>query len=103
MLDLAALYRQDVWSLSLALIKQGIRSGLCGADVQILTEMVDLADDALFQRIFIQFQPRYTHSYPISTRQDTSQTSTPRQFYLHLTGTLQINKFLLRQLYKDAY
>ena len=55
----------------MALIKQGIRSGLCGADVQILTEMVDLADDALFQRIFIQFQPRYTHSYPISTRQDT--------------------------------
>jgi len=34
-----------------ALIKRGIRSGLCCADVLSLTEMVDSADDALFQRI----------------------------------------------------
>ena len=34
-----------------ALIKRGIRSGLCGADVTSLAELVDSADDALFQRI----------------------------------------------------
>jgi len=87
----------------LALIKQGIRSGLCGADVQMLTEMVDLADDALFQRILYNSN-HVTLTLTRSQRDRTlSQTSTPRQFYLHLTGTLQINKFLLRQLYKDAY
>jgi len=34
-----------------ALIKRGMRSGLCGADVSSLAELVDSADDALFQRI----------------------------------------------------
>ena len=34
-----------------ALIKRGIRTGLCSADIPTLTEMTESVDDALFQRI----------------------------------------------------
>ena len=34
-----------------ALIKRGIRSGLCSPDIPTLTEMAESIDDALFQRI----------------------------------------------------
>jgi len=48
-----------------------IRSGLCGADVSTLTEMVDSADDAFFNAFYTIRTTFYTHSYPISTQQDT--------------------------------
>jgi len=55
------------------IIKRGIRSGLCGADVSSLAELVDSADDALFQRIL--YNPNHVlhslHCYRISTQQDT--------------------------------
>jgi len=56
-----------------ALIKRGIRSGLCGADVSSLTELVDSADDdALFQRIlYVQSQPRFTLTVTRSQRNRT--------------------------------
>jgi len=50
-----------------ALIKRGIHSGLCGADVSSLTELVDSADDALFQRIL--YNPnQLLHSIPVPVR-----------------------------------
>jgi len=44
-----------------AIIKRGIRSGLCGVDVSTLTEIVDSADDALFHGILYNPNlPRFT-------------------------------------------
>ena len=37
---------------ALKLIKRGIRSRLCGADVSSLAELVDSADDALFNAFY---------------------------------------------------
>jgi len=37
-----------------ALITRGIRSGLCDADVSTLAEMVDSAENDLFQRILAE-------------------------------------------------
>ena len=54
-----------------ALIKRGIRSGLCGADVSSLAELVDSADDALFNTNYTIPTTFYTHCYPISMQQDT--------------------------------
>ena len=55
-----------------ALIKRGIRSGLCGADVSSLAELVDSADDALLQRIlYVQSQPRFTLTVTRSQRNRT--------------------------------
>jgi len=67
-----------------ALIRRGIRSGLCGADVSSLAELVDSADDALFNA-FYTYNPNhvYTHCYPISTQQDTiSDIVVMTEFYL---------------------
>jgi len=65
-----------------ALIKRGVRSGLCGVDVSTLTEMVGLADDALFQ-FYIIPTTFYICFYPISVRQDTiSDIDATTEFYL---------------------
>ena len=34
-----------------ALVKRGVRSGLCAADTPILTELIESSDDTLFNRI----------------------------------------------------
>jgi len=34
-----------------ALVKQGVRSGLCAADTPNLTELIESSDDALFNRV----------------------------------------------------
>jgi len=54
-----------------ALIKRGIRSGLCGADVSSLAELVDSADDALFQRVLYNPNQRFTLTVTRSQRNRT--------------------------------
>ena len=34
-----------------ALVKRGVRSGLCAADTPNLTELIESSDDALFNRV----------------------------------------------------
>ena len=51
----------------------GIRSGLCGADVSTLAELVDSADDALFQRI-LHNPNQVLHSVAYSLLPDLNAT-----------------------------
>jgi len=95
--------------LSNTLIKRGIRSGLCSADVSSLAELVYLADDALFQCIL--YNPNNvlhsllpdlnaTGHYLRHRRHD--RVLPPKTGSLQIlppkTGSLQINNFLIRQL-----
>ena len=77
-----------------ALIKRGIRFKLCGADVSSLAELVDSADDALFQRIL------YNSNHVLhSLLPDLSATGHYLRHRRHdrvlppKTGILQINNF----------
>jgi len=82
--------------------KRGIRSGLCGADVSTLTEMVDSADYALFQRIL--YNPNHVLHSLLPDLNATGHYLRHRRHGRVLspkTGRLQINNFLIRQLYKD--
>jgi len=36
-----------------ALVKRGVRSGLCAADTPNLTEMIESSDDALFNHVYV--------------------------------------------------
>jgi len=84
--------------------QRGIRPGLCGADVSSLAELVNSADDALFQRIL--YNPNHVlHSlladlnatgYYLRHRRHDSVLGLPTK-----TGILQINNFLIRHLYKE--
>jgi len=87
-----------------ALIKRGIRSGLCGADVSSLAELVDSADDALFQRIL--YNPNHVLHSLLPDLNATGHYLRHRRHDRVLppkTGRLQINNFLIRQLYKNLY
>ena len=74
-----------------ALIKRGICSGLCGADVSSLAELVDSADDAIFQRIL------YNSNHVLhSLLPDLNATGHYLRHRRHdrvLPGTMQINNF----------
>jgi len=91
-------------SLSNTLIKRGIRSGLCSADVSSLAELVYLADDALFQCIL--YNPNNVLHSLLPDLNATGHYLRHRRHDRVLppkTGSLQINNFLIRQLYKDSY
>ena len=86
------------------LIRRGIRSGLCGADVSSLAELVDSADDVLFQRIL--YNPNHVLHSLLPDLNATGHYLRHRRHDKVLppkTGSLQINNFLISQLYKDSY
>jgi len=87
-----------------ALIKRGIRSGLCGADVSTLTEMVDSADYALFKLIL--YNPNHVLHSLLHDLNATGHYFRHRRHDRVLppqTGSLQISNFLIRQLYEDSH
>jgi len=75
------------------LIKRGIRSGLCGADVSSLAELVDSADDALFQRI-LHNPNQVLHSVAYSLLPDLSATG-------HILDIVVMTEFYRQRL--EAY
>ena len=79
-----------------ALIKRGIRSGLCGADVSSLAELVDSADYALFQRIL--YNPNHVLHSLLPDLNATEHYLRHRRHDRVLppkTGCSQINNFLI--------
>ena len=88
-----------------ALIKRGIRFKLCGADVSSLAELVDSADDALFNA-FYTYNPNHVLHSLLPDLNATRHYLRHRRHDRVLppkTGSLQINNFLIRQLYKNLY
>ena len=72
------------------------------ADVSSLAELVDSADDALFQRIL--YNPNHVLHSLLPDLNATGHYLRHRRHERVLppkTGRLQINNFLIRQLYKD--
>jgi len=81
-----------------ALIKRGIRSGLCDVDASTLTEMVDSADDALYQGVL--YNPNHVLHLLLPDLNATGHYLRHRRHDRVLppkTGRLQ-NNFLIRQL-----
>jgi len=75
------------------LIKRGIRSGLCGADVSSLAELVDSADDALFRRI-LHNPNQVLHSVAYSLLPDLNATG-------HILDIVVMTEFYRQRL--EAY
>jgi len=87
-----------------ALIKRGIRSGLCSPDIPTLTEMSESIDDALFQRIM--YNPYHVIHHLLPARRELVYNIRQRHHDRQLTivfGQLRNRNFIHGMLFKDCY
>jgi len=87
-----------------AVIRRGIRSGLCAPDHMTLEESVTDADDKLFNHILYS---KYHVLYAILPgRSDFNYNLRPRSHNLLLTAkslSVTDRDFIIRMIYKDIY
>ena len=87
-----------------ALIKRGIRSGLCSPDIPTLTEMAKSIDDALFQRIM--YNPYHVIHHLLHARRELVYNIRQRHHDRQLTivsGQLRNRNFIHHMLFEDCY
>ena len=95
------------WTATLrleAIIKRGIRTGLCSPDIPTLTEMTESIDDALFQHIM--YNPYHVIHHLLPARRELvyniRQRHHDRQLTLILISCVTFS-FIHRMLFKDCY
>ena len=89
-----------------ALIKRGIRIGVCSPDIPTctLTDMAKSIDDALFQRIM--YIPKHVIHHLFPARREHVYNIRPRHYDRQLTivfRQLRNRNFIHRMLFKDCY
>jgi len=94
-------YRQRVE----AVIRQGVRSGLCRSDILTAAELIEDMDDNLFQRI-LRDKNYILHALLPDRRRSLEYELRPRSHDRKLVpkvNSLTESNFLIRQLYKNCY
>ena len=95
-----------------AFLDRSVRSGLCLPELSDLTELVEAADDKLFQ---LTLKDNYILSSLLPTKSDNPYNLRKKHHnkellpkntfcthFLHTTNTIDCN-FIVRLLYKDCY
>jgi len=88
-----------------AVIRQGVRSGLCSSDILTAAELVDVMDDDLFQRI-LRDKNHILHALLPDRRPKLDYELRPRCHDRELAPKLSClteSNFPIRQLYKNCY
>jgi len=87
-----------------AVLQRGKRSGLCSGDVPTIAELVDRADDELFEKILCNPQHVLYNSLPNETVSFYELGHRPHNRELiNKTSRLSEASFIVRMLYKDIY
>jgi len=88
-----------------AVIRRGVRSGLCRSDIPTAAELIEDMDDDLFQRIL--WNENHTlHALLPDRRPNSTYELRPRSHDRELAiklSCLTENNFIIRQLYKNCY
>jgi len=88
-----------------AVIRRGVRSGLCRSDIPTAAELIEDMDDNLFQRILWD-KNHILHALLPDRRRSLEYELRPRSHDRELVpnvNSLIESNFLIRQLYKNCY
>jgi len=87
-----------------AVLRRGKRSGLCSGDVPTIAELVDRADDELFEKVLCNPHHVLYNSLPNETVSFYELRHRPHNRELiNKTSRLAEASFIVRMLYKDIY